>query len=278
MSRLGKCHNYSGCLLAYRGEQTNVPEGTAFVCAECGKPLQEVKASPAKWIGIAVGLGALAALAITATVILPKLKPGKDQPKHAESSPAPARDPARSAGGTEPAPIPNPASKGEAEPPAAVTAVQKINLAVDPTIKAEVLKRIDLMPNVSQVNKDKLYNSVERARQMGLVLTVPFAKGKAVLGAAEIQAIQAELNKPDLEKLRNDPTAVFVILGYADPKGDAKMNLAYSQTRADAVVNAMKREIGIQNVVHAVALGGSTLLDASNLEKNRIAEVWVVLP
>jgi hypothetical protein len=30
--------------------------------------------------------------------------------------------------------------------------------------------------------------------------------------------------------------------------------------------------------VRSVAMGGSTLLDAQNLEKNRIAEVWVVLP
>ena len=48
MSRLGKCHNYSGCLLAYRGEQTEVPDGQPFVCAECGKPLTEVKTSPVK--------------------------------------------------------------------------------------------------------------------------------------------------------------------------------------------------------------------------------------
>jgi len=55
MSRLGKCNNFSGCLLAYRGEETNVPDGQAFVCAECGKPLVEVKAPAGRWIGYAAG-------------------------------------------------------------------------------------------------------------------------------------------------------------------------------------------------------------------------------
>jgi outer membrane protein OmpA-like peptidoglycan-associated protein len=145
-------------------------------------------------------------------------------------------------------------------------------------VKLAVLTRIDLMPNISDSNKDKLYNSVERARSMGQVLTVPFGSGKTSLGAAEIQSLQEALQNPELAKLRDDPTAVFVILGFADPKGDAKKNLDFSQARADTVMNAMRDKAGVMNVMHAVGMGGSTLLDSENLEKNRIAEVWVVLP
>ncbi len=134
------------------------------------------------------------------------------------------------------------------------------------------------MPNISQGNKDKLYNSVERARSMGLVLTIPFGSGKNSLSAQEVQGLQTELEKPEIMKLREDPTAVFVILGYADPKGDPKKNITISQARADAVLGAMRDKLGIMNVMHTVAMGGSTLLDAQNLEKNRIAEVWAVLP
>ena len=149
---------------------------------------------------------------------------------------------------------------------------------MDDKLKREVLKRIDLMPNVSKANKDKLYNAVERARKMGTVLTVPFVKSKTTVSTKDTAELKAEMEKPETMDLRNVPTAVFVVLGYADPKGDAKANLGYSQSRADSVVNAMKREAGIQNVAHAVAMGGSSLLDEKNLEKNRIAEVWVVLP
>ena len=45
-------------------------------------------------------------------------------------------------------------------------------------VKNEVLTRIDLMPGISQGNKDKLYQSVQRARSMGKVLTIPFGSGR----------------------------------------------------------------------------------------------------
>ena len=145
-------------------------------------------------------------------------------------------------------------------------------------VKAEVLTRIDLMPNISSANKDKLYNAVERARQMGKVLTIPFGSGKTELSATDIEALKTELEKPELANLRGDPTAVFVILGYADTKCDPKKNIAIYQTRADAVLKTMRDKCGVINVMHTVGMGGSKLLDAQNLEKNRIVEIWAVLP
>ncbi|MEI9897916.1 MAG: OmpA family protein [Chthoniobacter sp.] len=145
-------------------------------------------------------------------------------------------------------------------------------------MKAEVLTRIDLMPNVSSSNKDKLYSAVERARKMGKILTIPFNSGKTDLAAADIQQLKTELEKPEITALRGDPTAVFVILGYADPKGDPKKNIAISQTRADSVMKTMRDKCDVINVMHPVAMGGSKLLDAQNLEKNRIVEIWAVLP
>lgn len=145
-------------------------------------------------------------------------------------------------------------------------------------VKEEVLTRIDLMPKVSQANKDKLYNSVERARRMGLVLTIPFGSGKIGLSTAEAQTLKTELDKKEIMEIRDDPTAVFVILGYADPKGDQKKNIEISQARADAVLDTMRERGGVNNVMHAVAMGGSTLHDARALEKNRVVEVWAALP
>lgn len=275
MSRLGKCSNFSGCLLAYRGEETNVPDGQPFVCAECGKPLVEVKPAAGRWIIYAVigviVIGILAGLAVAVPRMIGKKKAGT-QPEatpvetHATPSPPVVQE------------TPNPDKKGDAEPPPQVVAETRINLSVDPKVKAEVLRRIDLMPTLSPVEKDKLYNSVERARKMGLVITVPFPKGKTALAPGDALALKDSLEKPDIAALRDDPLAVLVILGYADPKGDTKMNLQFSKERADAVVAVIKKDFGDKNLVRSVAMGGSTLLDAQNLEKNRIAEVWVVLP
>ncbi|MGB8167434.1 MAG: OmpA family protein [Chthoniobacteraceae bacterium] len=280
MSRLGKCNNFSGCLLAYRGEETNVPDGQPFVCAECGKPLSEVKAPAGRWIIYgAIGVAAVALIG-GAALALPKMLAKKPSTKHATPAPGGTTTPATTeptSTAETPAP-PNPDKKGDAEPPPAVVAEPTINMNVDPKVKAEVLKRIDLMPGLTPNEKDKLYNSVERARKMGHVITVPFGKGKTTLSQGDALALKDAFEKPEIAALRTDPLAVLVILGYADPKGDAKANLQFSKDRADAVAAVIKKEFGDKNLVRSVAMGGSTLLDAQSLEKNRIAEVWVVLP
>ena len=40
----------------------------------------------------------------------------------------------------------------------------------------------------------------------------------------------------------------------------------------------MRDKCGVINVIHTVGMGGSKLLDAENLEKNRIVEIWAVIP
>jgi hypothetical protein len=43
-------------------------------------------------------------------------------------------------------------------------------------------------------------------------------------------------------------------------------------------MEALRDQCGIQNVMHVVPMGGTDLLDARELAKNRIVEVWAVLP
>ena len=99
------------------------------------------------------------------------------------------------------------------------------------------------------------------------------------MSAGDIDILKSALESAEVTKLLDDPTAVFVILGYADSKGDDKKNLAISQARADSVLSIMKNRLNIKKTVtHAVGMGSSKLLDAESLEKNRIVEVWAVLP
>jgi len=288
MSRFGKCQNTSGCLLAYRGEETQVEDNQPFICAECGKPLVEVKSPAAVWMRYVYALLALAVLAGGAVAAFPQLRGliVKHKEHHEPGdAPSPSDQPAADNNPSSPseaAPADNTPAAPSAEPPKFVTSPQRIDLDVtkqeNKSVKAEVLTRVDLMPNVTSSDKDKLYNAVERARSMGKILTIPFGSGKTELSAGDIEQLKTELDKPEIEKLRGDPTAVFVILGYADPKGDAKKNIAISQTRADTVLKTMREKCNIINVMHPVAMGGSKLLDAQNLEKNRIVEIWAVLP
>lgn len=294
MSRFGKCQNLAGCLLAYRGEEIEVEKGQPFICAECGKPLSGANPPSTMWLRYIYGLAGAAVLGGIALFAFPQLRGLIQTHKHekGESSGSGAGDgnhqqgsntgtsgagTTSTTGGSENAGT-TPVEPGPSKP---IFAPPKIDIDAskgeNKEVKNEVLTRIDLMP-ITQGNKDKLYQSVERARGMGKVLTIPFGSGRTDLSGADIQAMRVELDKTEVARFRSDPTAVFVILGYADTKGDPKKSLVISQSRADAVQRAMKDKCGVSNVLHSVAMGSSKLLDAQKLEKNRIVEVWVVLP
>jgi outer membrane protein OmpA-like peptidoglycan-associated protein len=163
-----------------------------------------------------------------------------------------------------------------------VEAPAEVNLdaadAENKLVKAEVLARIDVMPSLAPEEKDKLYVQVERARGMGRIVTIPFATGKVSVGPGELAALEEKLKLPQIQKFADDPTVVFVVLGFADKKGDEKKNLAISLQRADGVVKNLKDRCGIMNVIHAVGMGSSDIFDANDLGKNRVVEVWAVLP
>jgi outer membrane protein OmpA-like peptidoglycan-associated protein len=296
MSRYGKCQNFSGCLLAYRGEETEVENDQPFICAECGKPLTEVGSPSAMWMRYVYGVVGVIVVGGVLVFAIPSLRSKIIKPKKADTAevqaspgygdqPAPATDtPPPSP--TIPPPVDSPTPGNvpvaqTAEPPRFVTSPERVDLDAgsqeNKTVKAEVLTRVDTMP-ITEANKDKLYNAVERARSMGKILTIPFGSGKTDLTPADVESLKTELEKPQIAKIRDDPTAVFVILGYADPKGDAKKNLEISRIRAEAVMKNMRDKLGIINLMHTMGMGGSKLLDAQNLEKNRIVEVWAVLP
>src|SRR5579863_3730023 len=74
MSRFGKCQNLSGCLLAYRGEETEVEKDQPFICAECGKPLAEVKSPAAFWMRYVYGLGGVFLVIVIAFAVFPPLR------------------------------------------------------------------------------------------------------------------------------------------------------------------------------------------------------------
>lgn len=163
-----------------------------------------------------------------------------------------------------------------------VSSPKKINTdagdAGNRAVQAEVLKRIDLMPKLGEDEKDKLYVQVKRAQAMGMVIAIPFASGARTVSPAAVAGIAKALALPQVQKFSDDPTVVFVVLGYADKKGDRKMNEAISLERAEAVADVLKNKSGVENLIRAVGMGGSEMFGSTALEKNRVVEVWVVLP
>ena len=90
--------------------------------------------------------------------------------------------------------------------------------------------------------------------------------------------MKAQLQEPQIEKMLDDPTVVIVILGYADKQGDDQRNLQISTGRAQSVMEALRDQGSVQNVMHIVPMGGTDLLDPRQLAKNRVVEVWAVSP
>ncbi len=150
--------------------------------------------------------------------------------------------------------------------------------AEEDRMRQEVLKRIDLMRALTDGEKDKLYVQVERARGFTKIAILPFTQNRTNAGAAQVDALTKSLNRPDLRKLLADPTVVLIVVGYADKNGDEAKNLDVSRSRAESVVKALREKTELVNLMHAVGMGGQQLFDQSDLEKNRVVEVWAVQP
>jgi outer membrane protein OmpA-like peptidoglycan-associated protein len=179
-------------------------------------------------------------------------------------------------------PVPSSPPPAPEPPPQPVTVEQSVNVdpqsAVNKEIKQEVLRRIEAMPKITDAEKDKLYGHVNKSRGMGKIITIPFASGQSALSAQNAAQLKAATQAPQIAKLVTDPSVVFVILGFADTKGDPKVNEKISTARAESAMQALKDKAGFENVMHPVGMGGSDLFNSGDRAKNRVVEVWAVLP
>jgi outer membrane protein OmpA-like peptidoglycan-associated protein len=156
--------------------------------------------------------------------------------------------------------------------------VKPAEMEVTDPERQEVLKRIDLMPNLSSANKERLYAYVERAQQIKRVMSVSFQNGGVHLTEAAIRKIVEESQKAEFAEQARDPVMVFVVLGFADKSGDEKTNLKTSHDRAEYVADLLHKRCSVSNVVQTVPMGGSELFHAQAAAENRVAEVWAILP
>jgi outer membrane protein OmpA-like peptidoglycan-associated protein len=290
--RIGKCTNYSGCKLAYRNEKITVVT-KEFRCPECGSPLESLgpKRSLSPTLVLSIGVGIVLLLAVGA-ILWTLGSSAKRQTEVVELSPTPSSTPSPTPTPTPtstPTPTPSPTEAPTPTPvsnsmPTPIADASGTPIDLDVTlpeiaeVKRQVLKRIDQMPNVSSQNKDRLYSAVDRARGMGRLFTVSFETSLTKILPEEVGAVKSQLERPQIRKFLDDPTLVLVILGYADKQGDDQKNLEISNARAQAVMDVLRDQLGIQNVMHSVPMGGTDLLDPRQLAKNRIVEVWAVLP
>jgi outer membrane protein OmpA-like peptidoglycan-associated protein len=311
-SKTGVCKNVAGCSLAYRNQPVTIENSAAFCCPECGKPLQESgpRSSGSKapifivgfiFLLVGLGLGGFLNLAkfmpkpATSAVTPPPGTPPASTPNPDASSPdaspvAASPPPATPPPATPPPATPLPGAPDSDTPPANTRAALVMPPPAPPVaredneeasdVKKQVLARIDALPKdvVSPADRDRLYAAVDHARDMSKIAVIHFDTGKAMASPRENAQVIESLQTPEVRHKLKDPTVVLFILGYADATGTDKRNLELSGERADHLVKHLGDEGGIRNVMRAIGMGNSSLFGRQQLAKNRIAEVWVVLP
>jgi hypothetical protein len=152
------------------------------------------------------------------------------------------------------------------------------NAEEEARVRKEVLARIDLLKDLTPKEKDYLYAQVERARGFTKLAIVPFLRGRSKPEQYQIDHILSYLQKPDFQKLFEDPTVVLVIVGYADKQGSDEQNSQVSKDRATNLMKIMQTQGHITNTIKAVGMGGLDFFDKNEADKNRIAEIWLVAP
>jgi outer membrane protein OmpA-like peptidoglycan-associated protein len=269
---IGKCTNFSGCKLAYRNEQiTTVTKD--FRCPECGLPLERLnpKKQPAYlWYAFAA-VGAVLLLAIG--VIFWTFKREQSSMSVVQGAPEPVV-----ASTATPVPVVAPTSTPEpvlAQAPPTVTPSPLPQPPPDPNnVRTTVLKRIDQMPNLQEVMKDKLRDAVMQAKDLGLLLTIPFETARANLSPQDLASIKEQLAEPKNSESLKDQTLVLVVLGFADTRGADVKSYELSGDRSKSVMAALHDQCGLRNEMHAVPMGGTAIFDPRDYAKNRVVEVW----
>lgn len=221
----------------------------------------------------------------------PAGKDGKEPAKKAPESPqgnvakntpaAPGTPP-----GASPAPPANPATPPKADdeptarPPAEPVREVATNSAEGAAMVNDAIARVDEAPTdiYPDKAKAKVREGLKAARRIFKVDTIYFEKGGAILDATAKKHLDQSLQDVALEEPLNDPRAVLFVLGFADKTGAADTNKKLSRERADAVINLIRKEFGILNLTYPVAIGPTELVSGANQQKNRAAEVWLVLP
>jgi outer membrane protein OmpA-like peptidoglycan-associated protein len=179
-----------------------------------------------------------------------------------------------------PAPSGTETSNAEAQASASAQAFPtvKYDAAEEAEVRKEVLARVDLLKELSQKERDYMYAQVERARGFTKLAIIPFPSGKTRPEQFQIDHLLSYLQKPEYQKLYEDPTVVFVVAGYADKQGNESQNLEISKQRAQVVAKILENQAKIANTIRAVGLGGSEFFGHGTPDKNRVVEIWLAAP
>ena len=268
----------AGGIFAYvqligRGLQKTSTSSSPFVSQDHASPFVTPSSTPVQWPASTPSATPTptATVAPTSTPTPETLTPTPEPSATETPTETPSETPAPS--GTE-------TSNAEAQASASAQAFPtvKYDAEEEAEVRKEVLARVDLLKELSQKERDYMYAQVERARGFTKLAIIPFPSGKARPEQFQIDHLLTYLQKPEYQKLYEDPTVVFVVAGYADKQGNESQNLEISKQRAQAVAKILENQAKIANTIRAVGLGGSEFFGHGTPDKNRVVEIWLAAP
>jgi outer membrane protein OmpA-like peptidoglycan-associated protein len=268
----------AGGIFAYvqligRGLQKTSTSSSPFVSQDQASPFVTPSSTPVQWPASTPSATPTptATVAPTSTPTPETLTPTPEPSATETPTETPSETPAPS--GTE-------TSNAEAQASASAQAFPtvKYDAEEEAEVRKEVLARVDLLKELSQKERDYMYAQVERARGFTKLAIIPFPSGKARPEQFQIDHLLTYLQKPEYQKLYEDPTVVFVVAGYADKQGNESQNLEISKQRAQVVAKILENQAKIANTIRAVGLGGSEFFGHGTPDKNRVVEIWLAAP
>jgi len=214
----------------------------------------------------------------TPTPVTPPETPAPTPEATATESATPAETPVEATETPNPSPTEPSNAEAQASPSAQAFPTVKYDAAEEAEVRKEVLARVDLLKELSQKERDYLYAQVERARGFTKLAIIPFPSGKTHPEQFQIDHLLTYLQKPEYQKLYEDPTVVFVVAGYADKQGNEEQNMEISKQRAEVVAKILETQAKIANTIRAVGMGGSEFFGHGTPDKNRVVEIWLAAP
>jgi outer membrane protein OmpA-like peptidoglycan-associated protein len=273
----------AGGIFAYvqligRGLQKTSASSSPFLSQEQGTPLSTPSPSPVQTPELTPTATPVPTATATPTpVTTPETPASTPEPSAAETA-TPAKTPVQPSETPSSSPAEQSNTEAQATASAQAFPTVKNDAAEEAEVRKEVLARIDLLKELSQKERDYLYAQVERARGFTKLAIIPFPSGKTRPEQFQIDHLITYLQKPDYQKLYEDPTVVFVVAGYADKQGNEGQNMEISKQRAQVVAKILETQAKIANTIRAVGLGGSEFFGQGTPDKNRVVEIWLAAP
>ena len=219
----------AGGIFAYvqligRGLQRTTASASPFISRDQATPLTTPSSTPAP-------TPTTTPIPTATPTSIPTATPTPETTPTPEPTPTATATPAETPSET---PSPSATESSNSEPQASASAqafpTVKSDAAEEAEVRKEVLARVDLLKELSQKERDYLYAQVERARGFTKLAINPFPSGKTRPEQFQIDHLLSYLQKPEYQKLYEDPTVVFVVAGYADKQGNESQNQEISRS------------------------------------------------